>query len=152
MNNIRNRLFRVVEICYMLIDIRNIEYSDNIFYIYYIIKIKMHETFFKTKTKKKKKSNWVKKISDKRKLRLSWRSEKDMFMEIWEERLRVCEICWIWILEPKTYSFAHRCPKGTYPEHRLNKNNISLVCSIKCHWEVDKIYSWIKRQQLINNL
>lgn len=98
--------------------------------------------------KKEKKPKGIKKISDKRKKRLSWYSEKDLFLEIWNDREKVCEICNKQILEAKSYCFAHRCPKWTYPEHRLKKENISLVCSIKCHWEVDKIFSWIKRSEL----
>lgn len=101
------------------------------------------------RTELKRSEKPVKAISEKRKTRLSSYSEKDMFLEIWNERENVCEICNKKILEPSTYCFAHRCPKWTYPEHRLKKENISLVCSIKCHWEVDKIFSWIKRQEHI---
>lgn len=107
--------------------------------------------------KQNKNSLWtrkaIKNVSSKRKERLkSWNSEKDMFLEIWNERDQVCEICEKVILEPQTFCFAHRAPKWTYPEHRLKKENISLVCSIKCHWEVDKIFSWIKRAEHIKNL
>lgn len=92
-------------------------------------------------------------ISEKRKKRISsgW-GEAAMFKEIWDERPHVCEMCPNKIPKPRTYCFAHRCPKGTYPEHRLKKENISLVCSIKCHWEVDKLYSWIKRADLSRKL
>ena len=96
-----------------------------------------------------KRTSTPKKISEKRKERLKsgwW--EAQMFKEIWDEVPHVCEICNKTIPEPLTFSFAHKCPKWTYPEHRLKKENISLVCSIKCHWEVDKIFSWIKRAEL----
>ena len=101
----------------------------------------------RTPLKRSQKS--INKVSKKRSKTLSWYSEKDMFLEIWKEREHICEICSNYIVEPSTYCFAHRCPKWTYPEHRLKKDNISLVCSIKCHWEVDKIFSWIKRQEYI---
>lgn len=95
----------------------------------------------------------IKKVSSKRNERLkSWNSEKDMFLEIWNERERVCEICWTTILEAKSYCFAHKAPKWTYPEHRLKKENISLCCSLNCHWEVDNIFKWIKRAEHINFL
>lgn len=110
-----------------------------------------HKHLNKTLNSKPRKS--INKVSSKRKERIkSWDSEKSLFLEIWNERERVCEICWTKILEAKSYCFAHRAPKGTYPEHRLKKDNISLVCSIKCHLEVDKIFSWIKRAEHITFL
>jgi len=93
--------------------------------------------------------NTIRKVSLKKKQRIKeWWSEVEVFKEIWNERKHECEICWKTIIEAQTFCFAHRCPKWTYPEHRLKKENISLVCSIICHHKVDKIFSWIKRAEL----
>ena len=94
----------------------------------------------------------IKQVSSKRAKRLSGYSEKDMFMEIWKEQDHICTVCNKNIQEPQTFCFAHKAPKWTYPEHRLQKDNIALVCSIKCHWEIDKIYTGIARQEVINYL
>jgi len=48
------------------------------------------------------------------------------------------------ISEPSSWCFAHMLPKWMYPRWRNDKNNISLVCSIECHWLVDKYCTWNK--------
>jgi hypothetical protein len=100
------------------------------------------------KSEKNVKQTRIKTVSNKKRERLKNWWEKKIFIEIWNEREHNCEICNKKILEAQTFCFAHKCPKWTYPEHRLKKENISLVCSIKCHWEVDKMFSWIKRAEL----
>ena len=87
----------------------------------------------------------IKKISKKRAARLKWYSEKDLFWDIRESRPHVCEVCDKYIPEALTRCFAHMLSKMNYPEHRTDKNNIALVCSIDCHWKADKICSWKKR-------
>lgn len=110
-------------------------------------------TYLKQNKKPLTQRKAIKKISSKRKERLKdWWSELELFREIWNERKRECEVCKKTIYEASSFCFAHQAPKGTYPEHRLNKDNISLVCSIKCHWEIDKLFSWIKRQEHIKKL
>jgi len=87
----------------------------------------------------------IKKISEKRKKRIKetwW--EKPFFEKIWNSSNKTCVICWKKILEPKSWCFAHILSKKDYPMLRLFKNNIALVCSIKCHGEVDKRVSWNK--------
>ena len=49
----------------------------------------------------------------------------------------------------QTYKPLVQKTPGTYPELRNIKENISLVCSLKCHWEIDKLFSWILRQEHI---
>ena len=54
--------------------------------------------------------------------------ELAMFLEIWMERKRECE----WCGKPQpifyVHCFAHIKPKGTYPELRLVKANIRILC------------------------
>lgn len=75
---------------------------------------------------------------------LSWYSEKDMFIDIWNSVSHRCEVCGKMISEPQSWCFAHMLPKGMYPKWRLERNNISLVCSIDCHMLVDKYCTWNK--------
>lgn len=63
--------------------------------------------------------------------------EKQLFLDIWNSRKHECCVCGSNINEMSTYCFAHILPKGMYPEYRLTKANIALVCSMKCHNEVD---------------
>lgn len=93
-----------------------------------------------------------KKISKKRIDRIKDNWEAKMFQEIWNEREHICYICKKNIPEPLTFVFAHICPKWTYPELRNIKENLALVCSLNCHQEVDKLFSWIKRQEHIQEM
>lgn len=85
-----------------------------------------------------------KRISKKRQIMTKQHLEANIFKHIAEHRPPICQNCNNPILPvdyetPNNYAafcFAHICPKGTYPELRLMKNNIAFVCSIKCHeWE-----------------
>lgn len=100
---------------------------------------------FPKPTPKVKKAKWIKKISDKRKERLSWFSEKDLFKEIWEERERKCIKCWKALKEAKAHNFNHIKSKGKYPELRLCKDNIEILC-FACHFEFTTWlkYKWIE--------
>lgn len=65
--------------------------------------------------------------------------EREMFLEIWEEREHFCTNpdCRKFLgHEPKTYFFSHIKPKSTHPELRLEKSNIRLLC-FDCHFAVD---------------
>jgi len=53
------------------------------------------------------KSSQVKKISSKRKKRLSGYSEKDMFKDIWNERPHICVDCNRYLQEAKAHNFSH---------------------------------------------
>jgi len=63
--------------------------------------------------------------------------ELAMFLEIWMERERKCEHCG----RPQpiffVHCFAHIKPKGTYPELRLVKSNVRILC----HYWDDK-HGW----------
>ena len=59
--------------------------------------------------------------------------ELQVFIEIWQERLHICEHCGIYLGEDaKVNYFSHIKPKSTYPELRLEKSNIELLCE-DCH-------------------
>lgn len=61
--------------------------------------------------------------------------EREMFLEIWQERPHYCtnKNCNKWLgNEPRTFFFSHIKPKSVYPQLRLNKNNIQLLC-FDCH-------------------
>lgn len=65
--------------------------------------------------------------------------ERELFIEIWSERSHYCENpkCRKWLgNEPKVIFFSHRKSKGAYPELRLDKTNIDLLCS-ECHYQED---------------
>jgi len=89
----------------------------------------------------------VKQISDKKKLRLkeTW-GEKQLFIKVWAERSHICENCQKQILLPQSFCFAHRLSKKNYPALRVLKSNISLVCSIKCHNEIDSKINNLKKE------
>lgn len=64
--------------------------------------------------------------------------EREMFLEIWDERPHICTNpkCKKPLGEPKVHYFAHIKPKGKYPELRLVKSNVRLLC-MECHHELD---------------
>jgi len=98
----------------------------------------------------------IKKISDKRKKRLQWYSEKDLYRDIIIQRQKdnclECEYCWniFRIDDAIPASFAHILAKWIYPQYRLFKNNIAVVCpdinTDSCHTKIDYLVSSNKRQ------
>lgn len=65
--------------------------------------------------------------------------EKDLFLEIWNERPHICsnKNCQKYLgEEPLAYYFAHIKSKGAYPELRLEKSNLALLCW-RCHQAFD---------------
>ena len=64
--------------------------------------------------------------------------EKEIFIEIWQERPHVCENCKTFLgNEPKIWMFAHIIPKSVNRILRLVKKNIRLLC-YDCHDALDK--------------
>ncbi len=61
--------------------------------------------------------------------------ELAMFLEIWQERKHECDHCGRPLLAFKVHYFDHIKPKGSYPELRLDKNNIQILCH---YWDKDK--------------
>ena len=101
----------------------------------------------------------VKKIWKKRLERVSEKgSEMKMFIEIWQERPRICKVCWKPIKFFHTSNFAHILWKKDYPDLRYEKENIELVHGIfeiedektwrtyQCHQKLDKETSWNKQE------
>lgn len=65
--------------------------------------------------------------------------EKELFLEIWNERPHYCTNtnCKEYLgEEPLTHYFAHLKSKGAHGELRLNKDNITLLC-FDCHYIYD---------------
>ena len=63
--------------------------------------------------------------------------EREMFIEIWNERPHICCHCKDPLgHEPIVHYFSHIKPKGKYPELRLVKSNVELLC-IECHRKYD---------------
>jgi hypothetical protein len=65
--------------------------------------------------------------------------EREMFLEIWEERPHFCTNpkCRTFLgNEPKTVFFSHIKPKSVYSELRLVKSNVRLLC-FSCHFDAD---------------
>ena len=64
-------------------------------------------------------------------------NERQMFLEIWEERSHICENCKKNLGgEPKAQFFSHIKPKSTHPHLRLKKGNVRLLC-FDCHYSYD---------------
>lgn len=109
----------------------------------------------------------ISKIGKKRKDRIlnEW-SETDMNREIWNTRPQWCEQCgcevknaFMWtenwkgekvqkLIRPEC--FAHKLAKGMYPQHRLNPDNIALVCSTDCHHLIDEEWSNLEMRRLLD--
>lgn len=63
--------------------------------------------------------------------------EKQLFLQIWNERKHICENCGVNLGEiPKSFMFAHIKAKSIEPGMRLDKNNIRLLCW-DCHYSLD---------------
>lgn len=93
-------------------------------------------------------------------------SETDMNREIWNTRPQWCEQCgcevknaFMWtengkgekvqkLIRPEC--FAHKLAKGMYPQHRLNPENIALVCSFDCHALIDQEWSNLEMRRLLD--
>ena len=76
---------------------------------------------------------------------------KDLFLEIWNERIHRCENCGLIINEAKAHNFSHIRSKGARIDLKFNKDNIEILCStldridkqIGCHESIHqnpKIY------------
>lgn len=110
---------------------------------------------FPKPTPKVKKVKWIKKISDKRKKRLSWYSEVDLFRKILIDRqdnwYLTCCVCWKRFLIENAWptSFSHLLSKWQNPAFRLLENNIKIVCNDismnSCHTKLDSIVNKIKK-------
>ncbi len=60
--------------------------------------------------------------------------EREVFLQIWEEREHICEHCCDQLGdEPLAQFFSHKKSKKTYPELRLLKEWIDLFC-FDCHY------------------
>lgn len=82
------------------------------------------------------KSYIIKRKSSKPYIRKST-GEKELFLEIWQEREHVCVNCKCYLgEEPKVHFFAHKTSKGADVTKRLDKNNIELNC-FDCHFARD---------------
>lgn len=93
-------------------------------------------------------------------------SETDMNLKIWNTRPQWCEQCgcevknaFMWTETPKGEKvqklirpecFAHKLAKGMYPQHRLNPDNIALVCSFDCHALIDVEWSNLEMRRLLD--
>lgn len=88
------------------------------------------------------KHNEKRKIKQSKPIKIKFKKptgERELFLEIWNERAHYCENpnCRKWLgNEPKVNFFSHRKSKGAYPELRLVKTNIDLLCG-ECHHQED---------------
>lgn len=63
--------------------------------------------------------------------------EKQLFIEIWNQRPHMCINCNTWLgNDPCAHFFSHIKSKKQHPELRLVKTNIELLC-FDCHYERD---------------
>ena len=61
--------------------------------------------------------------------------EKKLFEQIYNERVKKCELCDTPIYSFNVSNFHHIKPKGTYPELRLVRFNIQFIC-FTCHFNI----------------
>lgn len=99
--------------------------------------------------REKKPPKPIKQIGARKTAKIKDGSQPDLFLKLWDQRKHSCEICGASISEPLSFVFAHRLSKGRYPEYIHNSRNISLVCSIDCHHELDSILAH-NDQDIIN--
>lgn len=65
-------------------------------------------------------------------------SQKELFIEIWEEREHVSELSGKYLGdEMNAWFFAHILSKGSNPQLKYNKENIMLVTQEE-HWQLDQ--------------
>lgn len=63
--------------------------------------------------------------------------EKGLFLDIWSERLHICQVCEKGLGdEPIVHFFSHILPKSIYKKFRLDKRNIWLCC-FECHYQYE---------------
>lgn len=94
------------------------------------------ECVYKKNHKGKSKQQTAKENQKVKKVKPRKTGEKELFLEIWEERPHYCEnqLCRKWLgNEPKAINFSHRLSKGSHGEIRLEKSNIDLLCP-DCHY------------------
>lgn len=66
--------------------------------------------------------------------------ERALFVEIWQQRVHLCQVCSKTIAHPKIHNFAHLLSKKSYPRFRLYKENILILCfdyGQGCHEKLD---------------
>lgn len=92
----------------------------------------------------------LKQIGERKKRRISeYGTESDFMVRVWKERVECgniwCEVCGEEVRTPvlndklvKPQCFAHKLSKGMYEKFRYLKQNIAVVCSIKCHHSIDE--------------
>jgi hypothetical protein len=74
--------------------------------------------------------------------------QKQMFLEIWEEREHVSELSGKYLgEESNSWFFAHILSKGAYPHLKLVKENIMLLTKDE-HWQVDQNTHLAKENKL----
>ena len=83
--------------------------------------------------------------------------QKEMFLEIWEEREHTCDLCDRHLgHEPNAFYFSHILSKGSHPAYKLNKDNIMLNC-MDCHvlWDngdASKLKHYDKQKEIKQEL
>lgn len=68
-----------------------------------------------------------------------FKDQVELFTYVRETRGGKCEVTGKFIPEPLSYCFAHVLPKGLYPEHKHNPNNIIMVSTMELHEQHKKI-------------
>ena len=54
---------------------------------------------------------------------------KDLYAEIWNERINVCSNCGMPIPYPVVHNFSHIRSRGARPDLKYDKDNIEILCS-----------------------
>ena len=84
-----------------------------------------------------------------------WTKQRDMFLELYSQENHICILCdknidavCQWFIE--AHIFAHILRKWLRPRYRHDPRNICLVCSKKCHNDLDTLLQ--KYLYIINDL
>lgn len=100
--------------------------------------IKNKMEYQKQPPRPKKKQKPIPRISKRKAAATTQPNQKDLFLEIWEERDHKSELSGEFLGdEPNAFFFAHILGKGAYPQLKFSKENIMLVTHDE-HWQLDQ--------------
>lgn len=91
---------------------------------------------FKRLHKGMSKFQWKLMKGNSKKVKRKPTGELEMFKDIWSERPHICVKCGKYLAEMNVRYFSHIKSKGAFPELRLDKNNIEILC-VDCHYKYE---------------
>ena len=132
---------KICKICWLLNENILLKYCKDCFYN----EVLPNE---KRNTPKPIKRTPLKRVWEKRKKRIKefW-TETVVFEKVYKET-KYCQMCWVYVMYPAPWCFAHILSKKMYPHLRLFANNITFVCWEKCHRDFDRLIAWENKSEI----